>query len=430
SALGMTQYSMAPGAPSALKCQLPIVGTPDFYHHAVYQGGALRYGLAHNWLHAQGADALFEELKQRRLWSSWWEQWAVLPLISTVNVPALHIGGWFDIFQQGTIDAFVAAQHHGGAGALGRQKLIIGPWTHYNTGLNVAGAVTFPDNAFMINDFLTIFRDWFDHHLKGERPGVERWAPVKVYLMGAINEAHAPGNMWVELDNWPPAAALIPFYLASGHQLSGGVPAPGEETLTSDPRDPAPTWGGRELLKDYQDDGTPGSGPHDQRPIEARDDVLVYTSAVLSSPLTVMGRLVAHLWIVPDTLDLDLAVRLTDVYPDGRSMLIADGIQRARMRCGDDQECFLAPGEPVELAVDLWSTAYVFNAGHRIRIDVSGANFPRFEVNPNTGLDLNLPDAGIVAHPQILFGPETPSRIELPVPEEARVLRRRLARAR
>jgi putative CocE/NonD family hydrolase len=166
---------------------------------------------------------------------------------------------------------------------------------------------------------------------------------------------------------------------------------------------------------------------HDQRPIEARDDVLAFTSAPLAAPLTVMGRLLAHVWVRPDTPDLDLAVRLTDVYPDGRSMLIADGIQRARMRCGDDRECFLIPGEPAELVVDLWSTAYVFNAGHRVRIDVSGSNFPRFEVNPNDGGDLGAPGPGTVAHPDILLGADYPSRIDLPVPGLPRPPSRRLA---
>jgi len=120
-------------------------------------------------------------------------------------------------------------------------------------------------------------------------------------------------------------------------------------------------------------------------------------------------------WLVPDTPDLDLAIRLTDVYPDGRSMLVLDGIQRARMRCGDDTECLLTPGVPVELTVELWSTALVFNAGHRIRISVSGSNWPRFEVNPNDGLDLNLQTPGQIARPRLLFGTDHPSRLELPV---------------
>ncbi|TAM48680.1 MAG: CocE/NonD family hydrolase [Acidobacteria bacterium] len=137
-----------------------------------------------------------------------------------------------------------------------------------------------------------------------------------------------------------------------------------------------------------------------------------------------------RLWIRPDTPDLDLAVRLTDVYPDGRSMLVTDGIQRARMRCGDSEECFLTPGVPTEIVVDMWSTAIVFNAGHRIRIDVAGSNAPRFEVNPNDGGDLNHPSAGTVARPVLLLGPAAPSRLELPVLRGSEFPRRRLAAAR
>jgi len=427
SALGMTQYAMAPGAPPVLKCQVPVVGTPDFYHHAVYQGGALRYGLTWNWLHGQGADAVYEQLAQHRLWSDWWETWAILPHESEVIVPALHVGGWFDIFTQGTIDAFVAAQHHGGTGAAGRQKLIVGPWTHYNTGQTRAGAVVFPDNAFMLDDLVTILRDWLDQWLKGESRGVERWPPVQIYLMGALSEPGAPGNTWVSLADWPPVAGIESLFLAAGGGLAAAPPAAGEVTMVADPADPVPTWGGRELLDDFLDNGNPGAGMHDQRPIETRNDVIAFTSAALARPLTVMGRVLARVWVRPDTPDLDLAVRLTDVYPDGRSMLIADGIQRARMRCGDDRECFLTPGAPVELVVDLWSTAYVFNTGHRVRIDVSGSNYPRFEVNPNDGGDLNHPGPGVVAHPAILLGPATPSRIELPSPGLPRPPRRHLA---
>jgi hypothetical protein len=141
----------------------------------------------------------------------------------------------------------------------------------------------------------------------------------------------------------------------------------------------------------------------------------VFETEPLSEPLLVVGPVRCALWLVPDTYDLDLAVRLTDVYPDGRSMLVLDGIERARMRCGDDRECLLTPGVPVELTVELWSTAIVFNAGHRIRIAVSGSNWPRFEVNPNHGGDLNIPASPVVAHPVLRFGPDYPSRLELPV---------------
>jgi len=421
SALGMAQYALSPGAPRVLKCMVPIVGTADFYHDAVYQGGALRYALTHGWLDGHDAADVFEQLKTHRLWDAWWEGFAVLPKVGTVNVPALHVGGWYDIFLQGTLDAFTSFQHQGGPGAVGRQKVIIGPWTHYGTFQNSAGQLTYPANAMFVRDIFPIVRDWFDFWLKGGKPGVGRWPNVRAYLMGAAGEPGAPGNTWLELSDWPPPSATVRFYLDVGHGLSG-TPAPeGDLELVADPESPVPTAGGQELSNE--------AGPYDQRAIEARGDVVTFTSEVLASPLTVVGRVRCRLWVRPDTPDLDLAVRLTDVYPDGRSMLVTDGIQRARMRCGDDRECFLSPGVPTELVVDLWSTALAFARGHRIRIDVSGSNWSRFEVNPNDGGDLDGRSPGAVAHPVLLVGPSHPSRVELPVLRPSPFPRRRLGEA-
>jgi predicted acyl esterase len=407
SALGMAQYALAPGAPRALKCMVPIVATPDFYHHAAYQGGALRYALTHGWLEGHDALDVFEQLKLHRLWDAWWEGFAVLPRVGTVDVPALHIGGWYDIFLQGTLDAFAEFQRRGGPWAVGRQKIIVGPWTHYGTFQNTAGQLTYPANAGFITDIFPVVRDWFDFWLKGGSPGVARGPDVKVYLMGAAGEAAAPGNVWLELLEWPPPASQVALFLDAGHGLSEAVPPAGEVELVADPHDPVPTAGGQELSAE--------AGPYDQRAVEARRDVATFTTDPLPSALTVIGRVRCRLWVRPETPDLDLAVRLTDVYPDGRSMLVTDGIQRARMRCGDDRECFLTPGVATEISVDLWSTALVFNARHRIRISVSGSNWPRFEVNLNDGRDLNDPSPDRFARSELLLGQSYPSRLELPV---------------
>ncbi len=421
SALGMAQYALAPGAPRVLRCMIAIVGTADFYHDAVYQGGALRYALSHGWLEAQDALDVFDELKAHRLWDAWWQGFAVLPRVAEVAAPTLHIGGWYDIFQQGTLDAYTSFQHLGAPGATGAQKLIIGPWTHYSTFQNTAGQLTYPTNAIFADDIFTVVRDWFDHWLKGGRPGVAQWPAVRAYLMGAVGEPGAPGNTWLELSDWPPPASTVAFYLDAAHGLSRGGAAPGEIALVADPANPVPTLGGQELSGE--------AGPYDQTPIEARGDVASFTTEPLAAPLTVVGRVRCRVFVRPDTPDLDIAVRLTDVYPDGRSMLVTDGVQRARKRCGDDRECFLVPGEPAELDVDMWSTAMVFARGHRIRVDVSGSNALRFEVNPNDGGDLNRPDPGVVAHPTLLVGPPKASCLDLPVFRASQFPRRHLAAA-
>jgi len=232
--------------------------------------------------------------------------------------------------------------------------------------------------------------------------------------MGAIDEPAAPGNSWVDLNDWPPPAADRTLYLSQDGGLLQNVPAAGQLILLIDPLDSVPTSGGANSY-------WAPNGPWDQaayppdRPIESRADVLTFTTDVLMEPVTVIGAVTARIWINPDTPDVDLSVRLTDVYPDGKSILLTDGIQRARMRCGDDRECFLTPGAPTEIEVDLWSTAVVFNAGHRIRVAIAGTNWERFERNSNDGGDLNNPNY-IVAHPAILFGPEYPTSIELPIP--------------
>ena len=412
SAVGMTQYALALSADPELRCMLPAFATPDLYHHAFLYGGAIRTEMVENWLTDQGSFDLIEELKRNRLHGPWWAPIDMLRPPGEVRAAGLHAAGWYDVFSQGNIDAFTNLQSHGGDGALGRQYLFVGPWTHQGH----AGELVYPDvdPAAML---FSLVGPWFDHCLKGETNEVAGWPPVNVYLMGAVGEPGAPGNQWIGLQSWPPLSRTARLHLDDRGELLNHKPEVGETTLFIDPDDPVPTLGGANLFPWVEVDGRQmGSGSYDQRPIEARDEVLVFTSEVLDRPLTVMGRVRCVLWIRPDTLDLDLAVRLTDVYPDGRSMLVLDGIQRARMRCGDEEECLLTPGQPTEIVVDLWSTALVFNAGHRIGVSVSGTNSPRFEVNPNHGGDLDGAASSVVARPDLLFGPDHPSRLELPVP--------------
>ena len=324
---------MAPGAVPELEAMIPAVATPDLYHHGVYQGGALRWGLLYEWLEGQDALPFLEEVKAHRLADWWWDEVAVLPHAEEVRVPAFHLGGWYDIFLQGTLDAFEKLERDGGAGARGRQHLRIGPWTHTGLGSSVAGELVYPANATTVAELVVDFRDYFQHWLQGEKPAVADWPKARIYLMGASGEAGAPGNVWLDLEGWPPATVTTRFHLGADGTLRREAAAQAESrTLPMDPRDPVPTRGGANLFATVA--GVPqGIGPMDQRPIEGRADVAVFTTGVLASPLTVVGRITVRIFLRPDTKDLDVAVRLTDVYPDGRSMLVTDGIGRARMRC-------------------------------------------------------------------------------------------------
>ena len=415
SALGITQYMLAPDANPVLECAIPIVASADLYHGVMFQGGALRESLVVNWLSGQGSLERLDQVLAHRLWSDFWSPVDSLTPAGRVEVPALHLGGWFDIFEKGNLDAFATWQRRGGEGARGNQFLVVGPWTHETMGTTVAGQLTFPRQAAM--DLIGLSLDFLDHWLKGEDSGVSGWPAVRVYLMGATDDPTAPGNVWLDMDAWPPPATRRRLHLGPGGALSWSVP-PERTTveLVADPANPVPTLGGANLFPDLPVDGRPmGAGPYDQRPVEARDDVLVFTTPPLTRPVTVMGPVTATLRIVPTTPDLDLSVRLTDVDPDGRSMLLLDGIARARYRMGDDREVFLEPGEEATVTVDLWSTAIAFAPGHRIRIDVAGSNAPRFEVDLNDGTNPEDGSGGAVARTGIVLGGPGGSFVELPV---------------
>jgi len=430
SAMGLTGYAMAPGAPEELTCMVAAVATPDVYHDIFSVGGVAHWELAYYWLESQGSLPALEEFFDHRLLDEWWEDYAWLAAPGTVNTATLHFGGWWDLYTQGTLDAFERYQHAGGEGARGRQHLVIGPWHHHTlnadwlahplVGTRTTGELRFPDNAFpggwpLGDSTWQMLLDWLDACLRNDPSPAASWPPARVYLMGAVGEPAAPGNRWVDLDDWPPGSVAMRYFLTADGGLDPISPDPGQRTLVIDPLAPVPTLGGANLFADIEVDGRPmGTGSYDQRPVEARNDVLTFTSEPLTEPLTVIGRVRCRVWLTPDTPDLDLSVRLTDVYPDGRSMLLMEGIQRARMRCGDDRECLLVPGQPTEIEVDLWSTAMVFNAGHRLRVAVAGSNWPRFEVNPNDGGD---PRTGtpIPARPVVLTGGEHASVLELPV---------------
>lgn len=174
-----------------------------------------------------------------------------------------------------------------------------------------------------------------------------------------------------------------------------------------------PTLGGRNL--------TLAAGPCDQRPVESRGDVLIFDSGILDSPIEVTGRIAAELFVSSDCPDTDFTVKLTDVYPDGRSMLVCDGILRARFRDSFEKPELMVPGEVYRLNVDLWSTAIVFNRGHRLRVDVSSSNAPRFQPNPNTGEPLLPPSPPRVATNTIHLAPGKSSSISLPIVSPARI---------
>jgi predicted acyl esterase len=404
SALGITQNMAAPGAPDSLKAQFVVVAYSDFYAQGAYQGGAFRKGLLENWLKATGmTDVNLKTFVAHPDYDGFWAGLNPERRADQVHAPAVFVGGWYDIFQQGTINSFVTLHNQGGAGARGRCRLILAPIGHgAMTELKYpADASKFPECGNNVS--------WFDYTLKGLANGVGQEKPVHYYVMGDPTDKRAPGNYWRSADNWPPPAAETAFYFHPDGRLSASNPPGrgGNWSYRYDPANPVPTVGGAELGGDI--------GPKDQRNVESRGDVVLFSTHALTDPIEVTGRVTAKVYVSSDQPDTDFTVKLTDVYPDGRSMLVNDGILRARFRESFEHEKLLEPGKIYELTVDLWSTSLIVNRGHKIRVAVSSSNAPRFDPNPNTGHAFRADNEKRVATNTIYFSREHPSRILLPV---------------
>ncbi len=324
-----------------------------------------------------------------------------------VQVPTYHVGGWYDLFLGDTLRNYRAMR------ALGRPtKLLVGPWTHVRQS-NPIGELDFGFAAqtALIDlraDFSSLQIRWFDHWLKGIDTGIMDEPPVKLFVMGV--------NRWRDEADWPLADAReTPLYLRERGSLSRE--APGDEQpdrFVYDPADPVPTHGGSLLM-------TPEylPGPLDQRPIERRTDVLVFATEPLARDTEVTGPVRVELWAASSAPDTDFVARLVDVFPDGRSINLADGIVRARHRDGvpGAQAAPLEPDRPYCFVIHLWATSNVFQAGHRIGLDVTSSCFPRWDRNPNTGHALGI-DAELRSARQTIFHDAAhPSRVLLPIVE-------------
>lgn len=394
SAAGITQILLAPTAPAALKCQYIGQAPASLYHHAIYPGGRLQKNQVETWfkLYAPHPSVL-ELVKFHPNYNDFWRMVDASRVAHQVKVPALHYGGWFDPFIQGTIDAFQTRQTQGGEGAKGTQKLLIGPWNHFWPQDLSLGDFKVPENAKEAPIDISAKR-WFDYYLKGIDNEVPKIPTVTYFVMGPFDGTPSSGNVWRHADTWPIPAIQTPFYLTAEKTLSEAKAVkPAKFPYTYDPENPVLTNGGRNLFLP--------SGPKDQRSNESRQDVLVFTSSPLTEDLEVTGHLFVKLFISSQLSDIDLAINLTDVYPDGKSLLIAEGFKRVDVTP-------LQKGKPQEVEIDLWSTSLVFAKGHSIRIAIAGSNYPRYELSTKK-ISAESQDC------QILVGPEYPSRLILPV---------------
>jgi putative CocE/NonD family hydrolase len=429
-----TQWLAAAEAPPHLAAILPVVTGSDFYDGWIYQGGAFQLGFNLFWVHLMTSGKgkisleeqfehlpltnppLLEHSEAGRFYREWlshptddehWRSLSINRRYAAVKVPALNVGGWYDIFLRGTLENYVGMRRDAGSEAAREgTRLILGPWAHGST------YGSFPDHRFDLfgpdqhADLDAAALEFFARHLLGTTESCE--PRVRIFVMGE--------NAWRDEDDWPLARARDErWYLRAGGELS--PKGPGDEApdeFVYDPLDPAPTVGGPTSL--------PGkflktnSGPLDQRKVEEREDVLVYTSAPLERSIEVTGPLRAVLHATTSARDTDFVVKLCDVGPDGASTILAEGVLRARFASGYDRPRPVAPGTIRAYTVDLGATSNLFAAGHRIRVDVTSSSFPRFDRNPNTGNELgdDTRDSLRTARQTIFHDADRPSHVTLP----------------
>ncbi|MBN2465839.1 CocE/NonD family hydrolase, partial [candidate division WOR-3 bacterium] len=378
SAMGAVQYQAAGAVPPHLVCCCPDRAITDGYLHFAWQGGQLRKALVEGWCGLVGAPHFVDSVCNHPGYDSLWQLQNLAERWDSAAYPMFHIGGWYDIHLEGSLDAFAALQAR-----FHNQKLLVGPWGHFTGESRQQGALLYPVNAALPDRTRWELNwRWFDHWMQDSANGITD-PKVCLYLMGDCDTEDTTGwNYWYEADTWPLRELVYrDYYLREGGQLDTLPPSGSAiDTFLYDPADPCMTYGGKEEYGMLH-----GKGPQDQRPIEGRTDVLVFETPELASGLAVIGKIRCVLYAASDCYDTDWSVRVTDVYPDGRSMLITDGIQMARHRHGFDREDSLVPGVPDTFDIDVGSTANVFAPGHRLRVIISSSNYPRFEKNPNTG---------------------------------------------
>ena len=431
SATAIVDYLAVPGATTALVGIQANFGTGDLLNYGLFNGGVL---------HRETADLLGYPSPSPTVTPSW-EDYVGLPVwgnylitshdASLAHVAGIERSGWFDVFCQGTLDSFSRLQTAGGSGAFGKQKLVIGPWGH-GVGNGTVGELQLlpaTDPNYPPSTYDTAWKN----AMFNNPPNWTAWNNLPAVRVYVINKTPP----WTTYPSWPPPGYEYPLYFnhngrpgPGNGSLKSGDPAPaaGSVSFTSNPSDPCPTLGGTNNLIScvpcLRPDGTCGS--YDQRPIEARDrsDVLVFTSLATGGGM--VGRIHADVWIQTDLPDVDVFVRMTDVYPspDNRSMLMAQGIQRARYRNGACPQP-LPSSTPTLVRVDLGSTALVLPAGHKLRVIVSAAagpsyggmsTYPLYSINPQNGDEyVSDPPTNRTGTINVLFGGTHASALWIPV---------------
>ena len=461
--VGATQWLTALARPPHLTAIVPNVTASNYHNGWTYQGGAFELGFNVSWTLSNLALPNFDKLSSlknipegRRQdlikamdsmetsfrflplkelpelkggladyyydwlahpdYDDYWKQFSIEENHSRINVPAYHIGGWHDIFLGGTIRNYLGMREKGASeDARKGQKLLIGPWQHTTRGTSVVGSQYFGLAADSQSiDLDGIHLRWFDHWLKGTDSGIMDEPPVRIFVMG--------DNAWRYEQEWPLARARsVSYYFHSqgkANSFAGNgslsPEPPGDEPSDAflyNPADPVPTRGGQLCCSPY----FMANGAFDQQEIERREDVMVYSTPPLEGEVEVTGPITVTLWAATSATDTDFTAKLVDVCEHGCAINLTDGIIRARYRASFSTPSLLEPGRVYRYTIDLWATSNVFKPGHRIRVEVSSSNFPRFDRNTNTGNVISEDRHFKPAMQTILHDAQHPSHITLPI---------------
>ncbi len=434
--VGATQMLAAMAAPPHLVSIFPYVTASEYYNGWTYQSGALEQWFTSSWASGLALDTLQRRatrISNPKEWvqtlpvddyrmiemppaptlaayfrdwvfhetdDEYWRPWKISDHYGEMKVKALHGGGWHDIFLKGSIGNYVGMRKASPASA--DQRLLVGPWAHAPTSPEgKIGDVTFGRQAVL--DMAGTIVRWSDYALKGARNEYAGGAPVRIFVMGE--------NAWREEQDFPLARTKYTSYYLRKGGLATDKPAGEEaETFEYDPANPVPTIGGRLCCGNQL-----APGPADQRPIEGRPDVLVFSTPPLETDVEATGYIRAKLYAASSAADTDFTAVLADVEPSGYARFLTDGIVRARYRNSLVKAEPIEPGKVYEYDIDLWATSNVFKAGHRIRLYVSSSNFPRFNRNLNTGEPIARGTRMVKARQTVYHDPQHPSALILPV---------------
>lgn len=355
-------------------------------------------------------------------YDDFWSSYSLRDRYKDADTPALFVTGWYDSLLHETITVFNGWKHHArSANTRNRTKMLIGPWSHQVApwGRKPLGEngefedVVFGSHA--VGDVYDIHLRWYDAVLKGVDTGIDSEPPVKIFVMGR--------NEWRHENEYPLARTQWTKMFLHGHgphdaqedAVGGGsldfkAPVGSEpaDRFRYDPDNPVPSWGAQYQSMDR-------GGPRDRREIERRADVLVYTTDPLEHAVEVTGPLSAMIHASSSAPDTDFTAALVDVFPDGRAIILSEGICRARFRNGTDKPELMERNRSYEFKIDMWDTSNVFLAGHSIRVEVSSSNFPRYNRNLNTGNEIATDTETRIAHQTVFHDAERPSHVLLPV---------------